>query len=193
MRNLKISLFFITCVCALSCQTPKVFEVMTYLDNKDSHGLNDLQVVSVNSDRIKHECYFMNAEDENYWRHQYFMYVLNDKNEVISVLYPMNQDDDQCLDHLRKVEKILKNESKVKMCLRGEYKKVSELSELYNFDHLGSHKESYNSTTFDSICNSKECYSINETWTNTCPGFQKHERPIDKTHYKWEDSKMNKK
>lgn len=193
MRNLKISLFFIACIVLLGCQSSRVFEIKTHLDKSDSHGINDLQVVSVSTDRIKQECYFINAEAENSWRHQYFMYVLNDKNEVITVMHPTNQDDEQCLSHFKKVEKILKKVSKVQMCLRGEYKKNFELNELYDFGHLGLHKESYKSMSFDTICNEKECYSINETWTDTCPGFVKHERSTDKTYYKRQDSKIKKK
>jgi hypothetical protein len=192
MKNLKNSLFFMACALTFGCQTSKVFEIKTHLDKDGSGRLSDLQVVSINSDRIRHECYFMNAETENNWRHQYFMYILNDKNEVISAMYPTNQDDEDCLSHLKKVEKVFKKVSKVKMCLRGEYKKISELNELYDFGQLGQHKESYSPMNFDSICSEKECYSVNETWTKTCPGFVKHERPVDKTRYKWEDSKTRK-
>lgn len=104
------------------------------------------------------------------------MYILNHKNEVLWAMYPTNQGDEECLSHLKKVEKIFKKQAQVRMCLRGEYKKDKEQLEMRDFGKLGKHKDTYDSMQFDSICNSKECYSINETWTTTCPGFVKHER-----------------
>jgi hypothetical protein len=173
MQKLKNNVLLILTIFSAGCQTSKVFEIKTHLRGG---GMDDLQVVSIDSDRIKHECYFMNAEAENNWRHQYFMYILNEKNEAIPVMYPTNQGDEECLAHFKKVEKVFKKEPKVRMCLRGEYIKNIQTSEMHDFGKLGRHLDVYDSMQFDSICNSKECYSINETWTTTCPGFVKHER-----------------
>jgi hypothetical protein len=173
MKNLKTDLLYIFCIIFMGCQNTKVFEIKTY---PDGGGVNDLQIVNVDTDRIKHECYFMNAEAENNWRHQYVMYILNDENHVIPVLFPTNQGDVECLAHLKKVEKIFKYEAKVSMCLRTEYKRDLMKKDVQDFGKLGKYVNGYDPLTFDSICNSKDCYSINETWTNTCPGFEKNFR-----------------
>lgn len=146
------------------------FEVNSF-DSK--HYPKELHILSVDSNRVKHECLFLNAEAENRWRNQYMMYVLGD-NSVIPVMYFINQEKSVCLEHLKKVEKILKNSSQVKMCLRGELKKDLTETEVQDFGYLGKHPVKFESLTFDSICSSKECYNANEAWTETCPGFQKH-------------------
>ena len=174
MANLKNKIILILSFSLLfSCQSKKVFEIKT---QNNGGGLSDLQTVIVNSNRIIHECYFLNAESENKWRHQYFMYILDDQNRVVSVMNPTNQGDEECLDHLKKVEKILKKSEKVKMCLRDELIKDNSSLELHDFGKLGKHADFYDTLYFDSICNAKECFSINETWTNTCSGFKKNTR-----------------
>jgi hypothetical protein len=151
-----------------SCQTSKVFEMKS--DEK-----NELNVIKLKTDRIIHECYFLNAEKENIWRHQYFLNVLNEKNEVISIMYPTNQDVETCQEHLKKVEKIFKNASEVRICARDILEKIVEtdlIQEIHDFGPLGKHTSPYYGLTFDTICNSKECFSISDTWTYTCPGFK---------------------
>ncbi len=152
-----------------SCQTTGLFRMKTL-------GDKELHIVDVESNRIIHKCHFMNAEKENNWRHQYALYILNDLNEVIPVLYPTNQDDSQCLAHKKKVTKILQNGPRIKLCLRGDLETTTEknvIKEVHDFGKLGKHKSPYYSLTFDTICNSKDCYSISDTWTYTCPDFGK--------------------
>jgi hypothetical protein len=116
----------------------------------------------------------MNAEKENNWRHQYSLNMLNDKNEVISAFYPTNQGKEECLAHLKKVSQILKNQTRVKLCIRGRiepFKQAYSPAEIHDFKELGKHEVRYSAFTFDSICNSKDCFSISDTWTYTCPDF----------------------
>lgn len=157
-----------------SCQNGKVFEM------NDSNG-KELYVVEIDSNRIIHECYFVNAEKENKWRHQYFMYLLTDKNEVIPVMNPTNQDKHNCSIHLKKVERVLRKEPKVRLCVRETLKRiVDDGKTIYtpnDFGPLGIHKDTYHALTFDTICNSKDCYSTSDTWTYTCPEFQKQKGP----------------
>ena len=44
--------------------------------------------------------------------------MLNEDNEVIPVFYPINQEKSVCLSQLKKVEKILKGEPQVGLCVR---------------------------------------------------------------------------
>ena len=151
-----------------SCQSVSVFEIKTF-DKKELH------VIEVDSNRIIQECYFMNAEKENNWRHQYILNILNDKNEIIQVFYPTNQDDQQCLHHLKKVEKILKKSPRMRLCVRDKLKIDDSkiLPETHDFGPLGKHVSPYDALTFDTICNSSDCVSISDTWTYTCPEFLK--------------------
>jgi hypothetical protein len=115
------------------------------------------------------------AKAENSCRHHYYMYILDDKNNVFKAQYPTDQDIDSCMDHLKKIEKIFKNFDTVTMCIRGDInKKDPDLKRLVDFKQLGKHSGGGQLLDFDSICNSKGCYSINETWIDTCPGFLKH-------------------
>ena len=105
------------------------------------------------------------------------MYVLNDKNEVLEIMQPTNQDKDSCYSQIQKIDKILQSESQVKICVRDEFKDVQgphEQRAPIQFGSLGSHKVNYEALTFDSICSSKRCLSNNEVWVNTCPGYIKH-------------------
>ncbi|MBX7231734.1 MAG: hypothetical protein K1X29_06575 [Bdellovibrionales bacterium] len=177
MQTLKSNLLLLTlCLCIPACQSTKGFNLKTFPAAKQSN-LNDLHVIHVNSDRVRQKCLFFNAEAENNWRHQYFMYVLNDKNEVLEIMQPTNQDKDSCYSQLRAVESILQSESQVKICARDELKTNIQDSESQNefiqFGSLGSRKVVYESLTLDSICNSKKCLSNNEVWVNTCTGFVK--------------------
>lgn len=171
MKNLKRNnyLFSIFLILLCSCQSTQKFK-MTTLEKKE------LNIIDVDTNRIIQECYFMNAERENKWRHQYILNILNEKNEVIPVHYPTNQGKPECLAHLKKVEKILKKERRVRLCVRNRLEKMNmddSPPEFYDFGALGKHESPYYSLTFDTICNSKECFSISDTWTYTCPGFGK--------------------
>jgi hypothetical protein len=143
-------IFLILSILLCGCQSSQDFK-MTSLQKKE------LNVIETNSDRIIQECYFMNAEKENNWRHQYILSILNDKNEVIPVYYPLNQEKSACLDQLKKVEKILKKESRVRLCTRDRLEKILDGSEpeVHNFGNLGKHESPYHALTFDTICNSK--------------------------------------
>lgn len=169
MKNLKRNspFFLVVFVLTFGCQSPQKFKIKTY-------EKEELHVVEIDSRRIIQECYFMNAEKENNWRHQYSLNMLNDKNEVISAFFPTNQGKSECLAHLKKVEKILKNQSRVKLCLRAPLEKMNSdksKPEIYDFGPLGKHESPYYALTFDTICNSNECFSISDTWTYTCPSF----------------------
>lgn len=96
------SIFLVLVVLLCSCQNTHSFK-MSILEKEE------LSVVEIDRNRIIQECYFMNAEKENNWRHQYILYMLNEKNEAIPAFYPTNQGKEECLAHLKKVEKILKN------------------------------------------------------------------------------------
>lgn len=170
MKNLKRnnSLFLILIVLISGCQSTQNFK-MTTLEKEELH------IIETDSNRVIQECYFMNAEKENSWRHQYSLNMLNEKNEVISAFYPTNQGKQECLAHLKKVEKILKKEPRVRLCVRDRLKKMIDDKsdpEAHDFGALGKHESPYYALTFDTICNSKECYSISDTWTHTCPGFK---------------------
>ena len=169
MENLKrsSSVLILIISLAIGCQSNKSFQITT--DEK-----KELHIIEIDTNRITQECYFMNAEKENNWRHQYVLHILNKQNEVISLYNPTNQGKQECLAHLNKVRKILKKELRVKLCARDILEKRNNkevIPETLDFGPLGKHKSPYNGITFDSICNSKECYSISDTWTYTCPAL----------------------
>ncbi|MBC7420990.1 MAG: hypothetical protein H7328_09710 [Bdellovibrio sp.] len=169
LKNRILTLVFIFLL--FSCKSKDVFEINSF--DTQSYR-NELHTLTVPSSHIRQECLFLNAEAENKWRHQYMMYILNNDNEVIPVMYSINQEKSVCLEHLNKVEKILRKSSTVKMCLRDALRKDSTSSEVQDFGSLGKYPVIFESLTFDSICTSKECYSVNDMWTETCPGFKKH-------------------
>ena len=78
-------------------------------------------------------CFFLNAEEENRWRHQYVMYLLNNQKEVVEVLHLVNQDKSGCLSQLKEVSKVLKKASVVNLCLRGQLKKILTNSAVHEF------------------------------------------------------------
>lgn len=171
MENLKSKLFlFAFFLLITDCVSQNKFEIKKLPTNPD---YEDLHIVKTQPDRIIQECLFLDAEAENKWRHQYSMYILNDKNEVIPVMYSIHLEKSVCLEHSKEVEKILNNTSDVTLCLRDKFKKDSDNLEKQDFGKLGSHQVKYKSLTFDSICNSKNCYGVSETFTTTCPGFKK--------------------
>lgn len=169
MENLKRSNLVLTLIVAMAvgCQSTKSFQMTT--DEK-----KELHIIEIDTNRITQECYFMNAEKENNWRHQYILHILNQQNEVISLYNPTNQGKQECLAHLNKVQKILKQELRVKLCARDILEKRTDeevISKTLDFGPLGKHKSPYDGITFDKVCNSKECYSISDTWTYTCPAL----------------------
>lgn len=172
MKNLKNSLFLIICM-GLGCAIKQPFEINSTHIEKSSE---DLHVVNVSSNHVKQECLFLNAEDENRWRHQYIMYILNDQKEVIEVLHSINQDKSVCLSQVKGVSKILKKAPMVKLCLRGQLKRDLTNVEIHEFNNSKKYPVRYSLLTFDSICTSEECYSVNDVWTETCPGFKKTEK-----------------
>lgn len=173
MPHLKSSLTAISLYLFIAgCQSTPIFNIETFHTKA-----NDLHVIQVQSSRVQQKCLFFIAEAENNWRHQYFMYVLNDKNEVLEIMQPTNQDKDSCYSQVQKIDKILQSESQVKICVRDEFKNLQDSHEQkapIQFGSLGSYKVNYEALTFDSICSSKRCLSNNEVWVNTCPGFIKH-------------------
>jgi hypothetical protein len=131
-----------------------------------------LSVIEADRERIVQECYFMNASDENNWRHQYMLHVLNEKNEVIPIFFPTNQGKKECSEFLRKVDNILKASRRVKLCVRKSLERMVDEGppeDPVDFGKLGKHDSPYYALTFDSICNSKECFSISDRWSYTCP------------------------
>ncbi len=174
MQKLKSNfIFLILNILILGCKLIPTYEIKTYPPNKHTQ----FHILNIDSRRISHECLFFNAKGDQNWRHHYYMHILNDKDEVITAQYPIDQEIDDCTDHLKKVEKIFKKHKTVKMCIRGEFVTTyANHNEIIDFKDLGKHSETYSLLDFDSICNSTECYSINETWIDTCPGFIKHLR-----------------
>lgn len=170
MSFLRSKLTFLIAIQLLaSCQSKSNFEIISY-EKKELH------VVKVSSGRVVQQCYFLNAEKENNWRHQYLLHILNDKNEVITAMHPVNQDDDQCNTQMKKIAKILKQEPQVTLCLRDALEKESDAGitpDIQDFGSLGKHTSPYDYLTFDTICNSRQCYSISNTWTYTCPEVKK--------------------
>jgi hypothetical protein len=171
MKNLKRNNFLFLILLALicGCQSAQKFKM-------DTIEKEELNIIEIDTNRIVQECYFMNAEKENQWRHQYILNMLNEKNEVIPIFYPVNQDKSECLSTLKKVEKILKKTPRVKLCAHGRLEKMIDdksPAEFSDFGYLGKHESPYYALHFDSICNSKECYGISDAWLYTCgSGFK---------------------
>lgn len=152
------------CFSILGCQSMNSFKIKT-LSNGETH------TIAVDRNRVIHECYFMNAEKENNWRHQYILYILNNENEAIPVFYPTNQGKSECTAHLKKVEKILRNQARVHLCVQKKLEKMSyqnPAKEYHDFGELGKHTSPFYALGFESICNSKECFSIREDGQNSC-------------------------
>lgn len=171
MENLKSKIFlFASFLLITDCVSQKKFEIKKIQTNLD---YDDLHVVITQPDRIIQECLFLDAEAENKWRHQYSMYILNEKNEVIPVTYSIHLEKSVCLEHSKEVEKILKNTTEVTLCLREKFKKDPDSLEKQNFGKLGQHQIKYKYLTFDSICSAKKCYGVSDTWKTTCPGFKR--------------------
>lgn len=156
LRN-RITSLFLGCTLIAGCQSAKVLEVQSYKGSKSSN--DDLHVIYVNSNRVQQKCLFFDAEAENKWRHQYYMYVLNEKDEAIEIMQSTNQDKETCNSQKKEIDRILGSDRFVRICVRGELKKSPMTSEFL---------------TFDTICNSKKCYGDNSAWVDTCPGFTKH-------------------
>ena len=171
MRNLRNSRLLLLFLLS-ACQSTKPFRLETI-----SNQRSDLHIILANSDRVRQKCLFLNAEGDNNWRHQYFMYVLNDKSEVFEIMEATNLDGDSCHSRVRAIEKILKSEPRVRICARDKLRKSEVLDdpkELVSFGSFGRHKVAHEGLTFDTICNSKKCVGDNSVWVDTCPGFVKH-------------------
>ena len=169
MKNLKNKFItFAVLPLTIGCQSLRVFQI----DNFD-----DLHVITTKVNRVNQKCVFLDAEAENKWRHQYVMYLLDDKNQVVEVLQSTHMDKDSCYSQMNEIQKVLKKDSVARVCARDNLKQ-REISDspgdLISFGSLGSHKVSYKPLTFDSICNSKKCVGDNSAWIKTCPGFVKH-------------------
>lgn len=166
-------LLILFCIFASGCLSTKAFDIRT----EHIEGLN-FQIIDVASNRVRQECIFLDAEAENNWRHQYLMFVLNDRNQVLEIAYDINMDKESCREQIAEVQKILKTDPYVKLCARDELKeKTSEKGsweDKVEFRSFGVHQVHFESLTFDSICNSKTCYGDNSAWTYTCPGFPKN-------------------
>ena len=75
MSNLKNSLLFLVLSALVSgCQSIQKFKMIT-LEKEELH------IIETDSNRVIQECYFMNAKNENNWRHQYSLNMLNEKND----------------------------------------------------------------------------------------------------------------
>lgn len=138
----------------------------------------EFQVIKVSSNRISQRCLFLDAEAENNWRHQYLLFVLNDKNEALEIAHAHNTDIESCKKHIVGVEKILKSDSHINLCVRDELKRKKSSDDVSwedkaDFGPLGVQKVRYRTLTLDTICNSNKCYGDNSAYTYTCPGFVK--------------------
>ncbi len=171
MKNLRSNLFvFLLLMVLVSCKSQAALEIHSF----DSKGeTKDLQVVTLNSKSIVQKCIFLNAEDENQWRHDYVMYILNEHQEVIPVMSSLHLAKSVCKEQIKKIKKILNKYQQVKLCLRGKIKAESTSNEFVDFGKQGKPPIKYESLIFDSICSTNDCYSVNEAWTETCPGFKK--------------------
>lgn len=177
MPNSKSNLLLLSLYFFISaCQSTGAFNLKTF-SGVDQDKAHDLHVIHVNSERVRQKCLFLNAEAENNWRHQYFMHILNDKNDVLEIMQPTHLDKDSCYSQVHKIEKLLQSESRVKVCARDELKKDTQNPKVQKdriqFGSLGHYQVAYDALTLDSICNSKKCFSNNDVWVNTCPGFVK--------------------
>lgn len=165
MQNLKNKLFLILPFFLTACRSTPVFDIKTFPASPKTK-LDDHHLIRIKSNRIQQECLFLNAEAENKWRHQYFMYVLTDKNEVLPIMHAINQEGSVCKEQLKKIQKILNQESEVKICANSEFTKEIKEDERpersIEFGPLGSYQVVYDTLFFDSICNSKDCFMYNE-------------------------------
>lgn len=149
----------------LGCQSASVFNLKTVSDGENNRAY-DQHIIYVKSNRVQQECLFYDAEAENKWRHQYLMYILNDKNEVLPIMYAINQEGGICKEQLKKIQKILKQDEYVKVCADSNLKKRSadeSDNDRVDFGQLGKHKVSYEALFFDGICNSKGCFIYKNT------------------------------
>lgn len=172
MPSLKSSLLLLLFgAWVFACQSTRVFRLETLPGQKDN-----LHIIHTDSNRVRQRCLFLNAEGDNNWRHQYFMYILNNKNEVFEIMKSTHTDGDFCRSHVRAIEKMLNAELRVKICVRDKFRKSQDpetQNELVLFGRLGQHKVTYEGLTFDSVCNSRNCVGDNSMWVDTCPGFAK--------------------
>ncbi len=174
MTNLRSSLVVVLLnSLILGCQTTRDFRIQS-IPNEP----NDLHVIQVKSSHVYQRCLFFNAEAENNWRHQHLIYIFSNKNEVFEIVQPHDQDRETCYSQIKKVEKILQAESHVRFCIRDKLIKNPQASEnlgmINQVEKIELGSATYESQTLDSVCNSKKCFSNNDLWVNTCPGFTKN-------------------
>jgi hypothetical protein len=156
----------------VGCQT---FNLNTH-QSPDGDSDRDLHTVHVTSNRVRQECGFLDASDENHWRHQYVMYILNEKNEVFEIMHPINQVRETCEANKKRIEKILSSDLVVKICLReglvGSERDKEVDYNYVDFGKLGRHLIKFEGLEFDSICNLKECFRNEHFYPlENCPGF----------------------
>lgn len=174
MKILKNNLFILLSFQIFSaCQTSRDFKIQSLPDEP-----NDLYVIQAKSSQIYQRCLFLNAEDESNWRHQHYIYILSDKKEIYEIMQPHHQDRETCYSQMKKIETILQTESQVKLCIRDKLEEnlqdSKSLDVITQLDKVEVGGATYESQTLDSICNSKKCFSNNDLWVNTCPGFTKN-------------------
>ncbi|MCM2282778.1 MAG: hypothetical protein NDI61_13140 [Bdellovibrionaceae bacterium] len=161
MQHLRNNLLLILTFLAAGCQSAPVFEVQT-LPASPKTKLGDRHIIRIQSNRVRQECLFLNAEAENKWRHQHFMYLLTDKNEVLPIMYSINQEGGVCREQLNRIQKILDRETKVVICANSELTKTIKEDERFDspvhFRGLGTYKIVYDALFLDAVCNSKGCF-----------------------------------
>jgi hypothetical protein len=164
MQNLKNRVIFALTLLLVACQSAPVYEIKT-IPSPLKSKLDDQQVIVVKTNRIHQECLFYNAEAENNWRHQYFMYILNDKNEVLPIMHAINQEDSICKEQLGKIQKILNRNNYVRVCANSILEKVksAKSDDMIDFGPLGKHAVTHEPLFFDGVCNPKKCFIYKET------------------------------
>lgn len=161
MQHLKNNLLLILTFLAAGCQSVPVFEVQT-LPAPPKTKLGDRHIIRIQSNRVQQECLFLNAEAENKWRHQYFMYLLTDKSEVLPIMYSINQEGSVCREQLNRIQKILDRAPEVTICANSELtkniKEDERIDSPVHFRHLGTYTVVYDALFLDAVCSSKDCF-----------------------------------
>ncbi len=174
MRHLQKNNFLTLVLILSGCITQPTFKITSH--KFEPKKVDPMHTIIVNSNRVIQECYYMNAETPENWRHHYFIYILKNDNTVLTLTQGSDIDAESCNIQLKKINKILEKENFVRICARGNYEKDPNItdSKFYDFKSLGQHKTSTEQMDLDIICNSKNCFSNNGVYTNTCPGFPKY-------------------
>lgn len=160
MQHSKSNLLLILLIFAVGCQSTRVFEVQTFSAPPETN-LDDRHMIRIQANRVRQECLFLNAEAGNKWRHQYFMYLLTGKNDVLPVMFAINQEGSVCQKQLKRIQKILDRDKEVTICANSELTKISkkdERTDPIQFGHLGTHEIAYDTLFLDAVCDSKDCF-----------------------------------